>query len=152
MASWWLLSSSFSLKDFLNSSLQNWPVSWLRLILAVTFLTGKQRNRIWRWGCHLCCEILNSLLMIATNIWSILAVSKTGYNKSPPNRKVSHFPLIWFDLICLYKRFDITNPRYIEPISVYLECSIWPVSTVYIKSRKMACQLETIVKYFYYEQ
>ena len=34
-------------------------------------------------------------------------------------------------LLCFDKRLDITNVHYIEPISVSLECSIYPGSTVH---------------------
>ena len=43
---------------------------------------------------------------------------------------ISESFLFPFDMICLNKRSDITNPRYIEPISVSVECSKWQGSTV----------------------
>ena len=50
-----------------------------------------------------------------------------GYKEYPLYRTVFHFRS---DLICLNKCSDKTNPRYIEPVSVSLECSILPGSTV----------------------
>ena len=41
-----------------------------------------------------------------------------------------YFDSFRFDSICLNKRSDVTNPHYIEPIYVFLKCSIQPGSIV----------------------
>ena len=50
------------------------------------------------------------------------------YNETPSISKAYSFP---FDLICLNKRLDVTNPCYIEPISVSLEWSVQRGPTVF---------------------
>ena len=58
-----------------------------------------------------------------SKVQSNSAVSNMGYNESLPCQTVFHSE-IPFDVICLNKRSEITNPDYIEPISVSLECSV----------------------------
>ena len=62
------------------------------------------------------------------------AVSNVGYNGCPYRiSNVSSFP---FGLLCLNEHSDVKNPRHIERISVSVECSKQPGSTVslFIKS------------------
>ena len=74
---------------------------------------------------------------------SNLATSNTGYNA------ISNGFSFPFDLICLNKRSDIMSPLYIEPISVSLECSIYPGSTVKAGcDRSLWCELfDTAIRF-----